>query len=85
MWVIFISPYESQESIWTMKQFNSEQEALDYAKNADLTKEHYICPVDELVSLLRDKFDETPEIDDLIIGENLAPDYIKRLQYPHSN
>jgi hypothetical protein len=58
MWIVLISPYESSTHNWTVKQFDTEAAAFSYVKGADLTKEHYVLPVESVVHMLRKTFED---------------------------
>ena len=56
--LLFISHWESLPAEWTVKQFNSLEEAQTETYNRDLTKEYFIIPIDELVSMLQKLFED---------------------------
>src|SRR5574337_1223570 len=53
-----ISPWESPTYKWNAITFPSLGEGLAYIYNHDLTKEHYLCPIDILVKHLEKQFED---------------------------
>jgi hypothetical protein len=50
--------WETQSGEWEIEQFESETAANFAAEKRDLTKEHYICRVEDLAVMLRKHFND---------------------------
>ncbi len=61
MWILLISPYESSTNQWEAIVFATEAEAIQVAKQRDLTKEHYIAPVSSVVELFQQMWADEDE------------------------
>lgn len=61
-WILLISPLESQTNEWLLLKFNSVSAVKDEIKKRDLTKSHYIFPVDDLPGILEKYIDEHDQI-----------------------
>ncbi len=61
-WILLISPEETQSCEWESREFSNKEEALDYMHNHDLTKEHWMLSIPDMVSLLRKNYDHEEEL-----------------------
>lgn len=58
MWLLLVSPWESPSGAWEVCSFPSEGEARAAARRKDLTREHYVLPLEEIVKWLREVMKE---------------------------